>query len=216
MISKACLALGVWLALVPSVARADAYVWGGAIGQVSVHVSVAGFAEGAGAAGWEPASARWFVAWAHTLETMLPPGTRAEVGNDEPDEPIALRLVTGSSVVAIDTGLARAFPGELDPVLALVAAHFGIAVPSVTSASPLTIQVFAARDAARAARFADAMRLETSTTFYEACAPCADPPARVLDEGALHRVVVGVYVDRAHARRALSRLRVPGAFVRRL
>ncbi len=70
--------------------------------------------------------------------------------------------------------------------------------------------------ATRAARFADVTRPDVGEAYYETCMPCGPPAAHVLDDGPWHRVVVGLYGDRAHARRDLRRLGVPGAFVRRL
>src|SRR5262249_13005645 len=137
-----------------------------------------------------------------------------------------VRVTTVTGAETIGLGVGRAFPGELDGVLDVLARRFRVPVPA--SAAPrrlYTVQLLAARDADRATAFArsldeDPALGDPSEGFWDGCLPCSTPGARVIDaEGArLHRVVVGLYADRRSARRARDAIRRSDrrAFVRRL
>lgn len=200
-----------------SLARADAYAWGGHLGRVSVGVSLSGFNDGAGTDGWRLENARWFATWAVRANAVLPAGVRLEITSDEASEELVARLVSAQSTETLPLAVDRAFPGDLDAVLPRLAARFGRSVPPEPPAAPLyTVQVLAAAHPEHADALA--RRIDRSLSggsddfFFEACLPCATRTAHVLapDARGIRRVVVGVHADRASARRALRGIRDAG------
>jgi hypothetical protein len=210
------------------VARADGYVWGGTTGRVSVDVQLSGFNEGAGIGGWRPEDARWFRAWAATVEALLPVGVRMEITSAEVDGELVARFIRGGgSVEELPLGIDQAFPGDLDAILPELAAHLGAPLPaSPRGARIYTVQLFASASADAADAFAESIDAQLAAAdtgtdfFYGTCTPCSTPVAHVLpvDSRGLHTVVVGLHADRGSARRALDVVRTLGlgGFVRAL
>jgi hypothetical protein len=210
------------LALAGGPAWADAYAWGAESGRFRVEVVHLGFDDGAGAAGWEEKPARELAAWARRFNAVIPEGASVSIERGVDDDASLLTFQRGGRSDRI-----RMIGGpDFDAALSIAARHFGQPVPApVPHVELYTLQLFASRSEARAARFAsgaEARGVRAKGSFYhEACMPCSVPEVHVLgpDAGGISRVVTGIFDRYSEAHRALGELRRRfggPAFVRRL
>ncbi len=215
--------LALALGLGSATARADAYTWGGSSGRFDVEVTVLGFNEGMGEGGWDEGSAREFAAWARRFNAIIPRGSSVSVRRDTLDDATKLTIRRGHEATEIR------IPGgvDLDLALKIAARSFGVRrAPKLRAPARLfTIQLFASRTEAGAARFSGDMNelgVEADASFYhEACLPCSIPTTRTLGPGPdrRYRVITGVFDSPRAARRSLVALRRAwkvGGFVREL
>ena len=202
--------LALALGLGSATARADAYTWGGSSGRFDVEVSVLGFNDGRGAGGWDEGSARDFAAWARRFNAIIPHGGSVSVLRDASDDATKLTIRRGHEATVV------MIPGDVDLEIALKIASrsFGVRrAPRLRAAAKLfTLQLFASRTAAGAARFSGEMNergvAAGGSFFHEACLPCSVPAARVLGPGVdrRYRVITGIFDSPLAARRSLGAL----------
>lgn len=201
----------------PAIARADAYSWGGELGNVTVRVDGVGFHDGFGSDGWQVEAATEFAEWAARANALLPRGTHLFLSRTPEEDLLFFELTTGGRISRVQSSVSSFDPGDAEKEATLlhelsIAVHHCASPPS----HPLpiySVQLFASATASNARRFADrqeARGVRSDTDFfYQRCHPCTEPPQLHVverDDGSTFRVILGVFANRRAAARALRRV----------
>jgi hypothetical protein len=203
------LAVAGALFMTSTAARADSTMFGGESRRVKLDIFLLGFNEGAGAGGWDEASARELATWAKRVDTLLPRGASVSLIRTIDDDDTTLTIHEGARRSVFKVAGAP----DYDEALDVVARHFKAASIALVSPAKLyTLQLFATYSQERANRFARALDerdVSADGSFYfEACLPCTIPQAHVLgpDASGRYRVVTGIFDRFSAARRSLTKL----------